>query len=130
LRALRARTADVFEVESAGSDELAQSTCRSSSEFCFGGAAGVAGLGRVKANESDVGVLVVDLDCVSVQNPDVGRIDWLGIGGHGKEQPRDTGYEETGHRGLGFIFSSIRSAHFTLASKGNFAHRRTDIAFA
>src|SRR5215831_9466836 len=47
-----------------------------------------------------------------------------------QEQRSDTGYEETGYCGLGFIFSSIRSAHFTLASKGNFAHRGTDIAFA
>jgi hypothetical protein len=32
-----------------------------------------------------------------------------------RQQHSDTGYEETGHRGLGFIFSSIRSAHFMLA---------------
>src|SRR6516164_10342176 len=32
LRAFRARTADVRELEPAGSDELAQATCRSSSE--------------------------------------------------------------------------------------------------
>jgi hypothetical protein len=32
-----------------------------------------------------------------------------------QEQRSDTGYEETGHRGLGFIFSSIRSVHFMLA---------------
>jgi hypothetical protein len=30
-------------------------------------------------------------------------------------QRSDVGYEETGHRGFGFIFSSIRSAHFMLA---------------
>ena len=47
-----------------------------------------------------------------------------------QEQRSDNGYEETGHRGLGFIFSSIRSAHFTLAAKGNFAHRGVSIAFA
>ena len=47
-----------------------------------------------------------------------------------QEQRSDTGYEETGHRGLGFIFSSIRSAHFTLAAKGNFAHRGVSIALA
>jgi len=47
-----------------------------------------------------------------------------------QEQRSDTGYEETGYRGLGFIFSSIRSAHFTLASKGNFAHRGVSMALA
>jgi hypothetical protein len=47
-----------------------------------------------------------------------------------QEQRSDTGYEGASHRGPGFIFSSIRSAHFTLAAKGNFAHRGVSIAFA
>jgi hypothetical protein len=45
-----------------------------------------------------------------------------------QEQCSDTGYEETGHRGLGFIFRSIRSAHFSLAMWGNFAQRGNSIA--
>jgi hypothetical protein len=72
----------------------------------------------------------MDADGVPIDNSDVGRIDWLSKGWRCQKQRGDTGYEETGHRGPGFIFSSIRSAHFTLASKGNFAHRGTDMAFA
>jgi hypothetical protein len=75
-------------------------------------------------------MLAVYLDRVRIDYPDIGGVDGGCVGGYGKEQRSDTGYEETGHRDPGFIFSSIRSAHFTLASKGNFAHRGTDMAFA
>jgi len=51
----------------------------------------------------------------SVDNLDIGRIDWFGKGWRCQEQRSDTGYEGASHRGLGFIFSSIRSAHFMLA---------------
>jgi len=58
---------------------------------------------------------VINLDRVAVDNPDVGRIDWFGKGWRCQEQRSDTGYEGASHRGLGFIFSSIHSAHFMLA---------------
>jgi hypothetical protein len=43
-------------------------------------ASGVASLGRVEADEPDVGVLVINLDRVAVDDENVGRIDWFGKG--------------------------------------------------
>ena len=91
MRALRAGAADVFELESAGSDELAQATCCSSPELRFGLAAGVVDLGGVEAYELDVKSLVMNLDGVAVDNLDIGRIDWFSKGWRREEQHSDTG---------------------------------------
>ena len=91
MRALRVGTADVLEVEPTCSDELAETPGCSSSELCLGGAAGVVDLGGVEAHEPDVGVLVINLDRVGIENPNVGRIDWLGEGWHCQKQRSDTG---------------------------------------
>jgi hypothetical protein len=48
-------------------------------------------LGCIEANEPDIGVLVMNLEGIAVNNPDVGRIDWFGKGWRCQEQRSDTG---------------------------------------
>jgi hypothetical protein len=48
-------------------------------------------LGGVEAHEPDVGVLVINLDRVGIQNKDISWIDGLCIGGYSKEQRGDPG---------------------------------------
>jgi hypothetical protein len=91
LCALRARTADVLEVEPACSDELAKPTRCSSSKVGFGLTGGVANFGGVEADEPDVGVLVINLEGIAVDDPDIGGVDGLGKGWCRQEQRGDAG---------------------------------------
>ena len=80
MRAFRARTLNIGKIEVAELDELAEPTRCSSSKVGFGLAGGVASFRRVESDQADVGMLTINLDRIAVDDPDIGRIDWLCVG--------------------------------------------------
>jgi len=84
------RASHVAEIEVAELDEIAEPLGCFGAKVGFGLASSVVGLWGVEANEPDVGVLVVSLECVAVDNPNIVRVDWLSVGGCDKDQRRDT----------------------------------------
>jgi len=68
LRAFRARAADIIEIKISGFNNFAQPIGGLGAKLGLDWTAGVVGFGSVEADQADVGVLVVELDCVPVQN--------------------------------------------------------------
>jgi hypothetical protein len=101
---------DVFEVESAGSDEFAQSTGCSSSKVGFGWASGVVGFGGIEADQANAGLAVMNADSVAIYNLDIGGADRLSKAWRCQEQRSASGYEEAGHRGISSLVNF--SAYF------------------
>jgi len=85
LRGLGTRASHVAEIEVARFNEFPQALGCLGAKVGFALASSVAGLWGVEAYEPDVGVLVVSLDRVGINNLNVGGIDGLCVGWYGNE---------------------------------------------
>jgi len=59
-------------------DQVTQSACCFSSKFKLGGARSMAGFWCIKSHKPDIRLLVVDPDCVAIDNPNIARVYWFG----------------------------------------------------
>jgi hypothetical protein len=69
-------TRDKLEIEVASANKVPDSPRGFVAQLAFRSTSGASGFRRIEADQSNVGLLVIDADCVAVDNTNVHRVDW------------------------------------------------------